>query len=121
MPDRPTLAADAGATLEDFLDKLPSRAKRAFLTLRALLVNLGPDVTETVRESEVTYARGKPFVVARLQRGRLLAVFPEGERLADPLGRLLRKGRERYLRLEEPDDLDAHAQGFARHAYVLAR
>jgi hypothetical protein len=122
VPDRPTLAADAAtAKLEDFLQKLPLGARRSFLSLRALLSNLGPDVTETVRDAEVVYARARAFVIARLQRGRLLAVFPDGEQLDDPLGRLLRKGRERYVRLEDADDLDAHLQEFARKAYVLAR
>lgn len=123
-PTRPTAplpASGQGSALDLFLNKLSLQARRSFLSLRALLVSLGPDVHESVDQQEVVYSRARPFVVARLQRGRLLAVFPGGEALADPLGRLLRKGRDRYVRLDENEDLDAHLQEFARKAYVQAR
>lgn len=136
MPERQTASAGAeqnASTLEDFLQRLSETAKRSFLSLRALVVNLGPDVTETVRASEVAYGRTggnasnghaaepgaerEPFVLARLQRNRLFAVFPDGEALDDPLGRLLRRGRERHVRLDESEEIDAHLQEFARKAY----
>lgn len=121
---RPTLplpTSGHGSAVDLFMNKLTLQARRSFLSLRALLVSLGPDVHEAVEKQEVVYSRAKPFLIARLQRGHLLAVFPDGEALSDPLGRLLRKGRERYVRLDENEDLDAHMQEFARKAYVQAR
>lgn len=121
MQDKPSFAADAAPKVDTFLENLKPDARRGFLNLRALLVSLGADVRENVEKDHVTYARARPFVEARLVRGRLVVAFPEGERLRDPEGRLLRKGSERHLRIEASDDLDAHMQGFVREAYVQAR
>lgn len=121
MPDQPMLAADAAPTIEDFLAKLKGNARSGFLSLRALLVSLGADVTEEPHENEVVYARARPFAIARIVRAKLHLVLPDGDKLPDPLGRLLRKGNERHVRLDDGDELDAHLQEFVRKAYVLAR
>lgn len=128
LPEAVTKTLDPGApqtqqgSVSDFLVKLRSRSREAFLTLRALALSLGPDVTERVKDGAVIYSRrDRPFLAAEATRSRLLAVFPESLELDDPMGRLLRRGSQRYAPLDAPDSLDAHVQDFVRHAYTSAR
>lgn len=121
MPDKPTLASDAKPAVDTFLHSLKPEVRRSFLGLRALLINLGPDVHEEAQPDHVRYARKRTFAEARLVRNKLILAFPEGNRLSDPEGKLLRKGDERHLRVEANEELDGHVQQFVREAYRQAR
>ncbi len=114
-------ATDVIPTVDDFLSNLQPADRKAFLSLRAMVVSLGGDVKERVHVTDVTYSRMRPFLVARHHHGHLNVAFPEGNTLQDPLGRLLHKGNERHLRLDNPDALDGHVQEFVRSAYTQAR
>lgn len=108
--------------LSTFVERLRPEPRSAFLTLRAMALSLGSDVTERVTPNEVTYLRReKPFVVAEAIRAKLVMNFPVGTPLDDPMGRLLRRGEHRYVRLEKADDLDGHIQEFVRRSYEAAR
>lgn len=102
------------------MQKLRPDQRMGFLSLRALALSLGPDVVERVDGSEVTYLRrARPFVGLRAGRGAPTLVFPPGLGLEDPMGRLLRRGDERYVTLDKPESLDGHIQEFVRKAYAL--
>jgi len=108
-------ASTVERALSTFVERLRPEPRSAFLTLRALALSLGPDITERVTPSEVAYARrDRPFLVAEVLRNRLIAIFPPGTTLEDPNGRLLRRGEQRYVRLDRADDLDGHVQEFVR-------
>lgn len=108
--------------IADFHGNLKPRAAEAFLTLRALAVSLGPDVTEQVSGTTVTYARrGKPFLVVQQVKTRLHVAFPSGVPVLDPNGRLLRRGEERYVTIEGSEGVDGHVQEFVRKAYAGLR
>jgi hypothetical protein len=110
--------ADASA----FLGTLRHEHRSAFLSVRALIVSLGPEVVEQVSGSEVSYCRRERlFLRVRAAKSHLTLVFPEGVHLPDPHGRLLRRGDEWYVPLDTPENLDGHVQEFVRRAYVAAR
>lgn len=111
---------DVAQSVDPFIASLRPELRRGFLSLRALLMSLGSDVAESSGPDEVTYERRKPFLVAKSVRARLHVVFPDGADLDDPLGRLLRKGGERYVRIEG-EDLDPHFAEFVKKAYAAAR
>lgn len=117
--------ADSESTtaIADFVKRLRPEPRGGFLTLRALVVSLGPDVVERVTPSLVLYLRhDRQFLkVEALRAARLLVAFPPGLPIDDTMGRLLRRGEERYFKLERPDDLDGHVQEFVRKAYAVAR
>lgn len=93
-----------------------------FLAVRALAMSLGPDVVEKVDGGEVTYLRRlRPFVILRAGRSVPSVVFPNAIPLEDPMGRLLRRGEERYVPLDAGSELDAHVQEFVRKAYAASR
>lgn len=119
----PSPDAESTIAIADFVKRLRPEPRAGFLTLRALVVNLGPDVVERVSPSAVTYLRrDRPFVrIEALRPTRLAVAFPASVTLEDAMGRLLRRGEERYFRLERPDDLDAHCQEFVRKAYSASR
>lgn len=109
-------------TVGRFHARLKQRPGEAFLAVRALAVNLGPDVVERVTESTVTYLRrDRPFLTVQAQKARLHLIFPPDVMLEDPTGRLLRRGDERYLALEGPEGVDGHTQEFVRKAYSGVR
>lgn len=108
--------------LARFHTRLRPRPAEAFLALRALAVSLGPDVVERVDDGSVTYLRReRPFLVVRADRARLHLAFPRDLPLADPSGRLMKRGEERYLALEGAEALDGHVQQFVREAYAASR
>lgn len=108
--------------MSDFLKRLRPEPGGAFLALRALALSLGPDVSEQVADGGVTYCRReRSFLSVRPARSHLSVVFPEGLTLTDPMGRLMRRGPERYVNLETSDGLDGHVQEFVRKAYAAAR
>lgn len=116
--------AKAGAAdhsrLTDFMQRMRADQRQGFLALRALALSLGPDVVERVEGSEVTYLRrAYPFVGLRAGRGAPTLVFPAGLNLEDPMGRLLRRGDERYVQLDRAEALDAHVAEFVRKAYAI--
>jgi hypothetical protein len=97
-----------------------SDQRNAFLSLRALALSLGPDVVERVEGSEASYARrARIFAVLRAGRGTPALIFPHDVPLSDPMGRLQRRGEERFLPLD--GDLDGHVQQFVRNAYAAMR
>ena len=119
---RPGRHAGNERAIAEFVRRLRPGPRSGILALRALAVSLGPDVIERVDDGRVTYLRReRPFLVVDAQRQRLLATFPTEIPLDDPMGRLLKRGEERYFRLDGPDDLDGHAQEFVRDAYAAAR
>lgn len=119
----PSSDAESTTAIADFVKRLRPEPRTGFLTLRALVVNLGPDVVERVASSVVTYCRrDREFLkVEALRPTRLAVTFPPALAPDDAMGRLLRRGDERYFRLEKPDDLDGHCQEFVRKAYAAAR
>ncbi|HWH09371.1 MAG TPA: DUF5655 domain-containing protein [Candidatus Thermoplasmatota archaeon] len=119
----PSSDAESTIAIAEFVKRLRPDPRTGFLTLRALVVSLGPDVVERVTPSAVVYARrDKPFLkVEALRATRLAVAFPASISPDDAMGRLLRRGDERYFRLEKPDDLDGHCQEFVRKAYAAAR
>lgn len=106
-----------------FHARLKPRPADAYLALRALVLSLGPDVTERVSESSVCYERrGKVFLTLHAHRGaRMRAVFPEDVPLDDPEGRLLRRAGDRYAALDAPEHLDSHLTEFIRKSYAGSR
>ena len=107
------------ASVAEFHQNLKPRAAEAFLAIRALAVSLGPDVVEKVAGATVTYLRReRPFVVVQQARAKLHLAFPVGVALADPNGRLLKRGEERYVAVEGPEGVDGHVQEFVRKAYA---
>lgn len=75
-----------------------------------------------MQPGEVTYLRReKPFLRVRAVKSQLTLVFPEAVHLEDPHGRLLRRGDERYVSLDGPDNLDGHVQEFVSKAYAVMR
>jgi hypothetical protein len=115
-PDETTLR------LADLVRKLRSEPRSALLSLRALALSLGPDVVERVGPGDVTYVRReRPFLTVDFVRTRLVATFPSGVRIHDPMGRLLKRGDQQYFRLDGSGDLDAHVQQFVREAYAQVR
>ena len=115
--------AEGTLAISEFVKRLRPDPRSGFLTLRALVVNLGPDVVERVTPGSVAYLRReKPFLrVEALRATRLAVAFPPAIALDDAMGRLLRRGEDRYFKLERPEDLDGHCQEFVRKAYALAR
>lgn len=110
------------ASIADFVDRLAPGPRGALLSLRALVLSLGPDVAERTRSDAVEYLRRERlFLLVEAIRSRLVAVFPADATVDDPMGRLLRRGDERYFRLDGAGDLDAHVQEFVRKAYAGAR
>ena len=108
-------------TIGDFVRRLRAEPRHALLALRALALSLGSDVVERVESARVAYLRReRVFLVVEPLRARLVAAFPADIEMNDPLGRLLRRGDERYFRLDS-GDLDAHVQQFVREAYAAAR
>lgn len=106
----------------EFVRGLRDEPRGAFLSLRAVALGLGPDVVERVEESSVTYLRrDTPFLVVEAIRARLIATFPPETAIDDPMGRLLKRGDQRYFRLDVASELDAHTQEFVRKAYTVAR
>ena len=115
-PDETTLR------LADLVRRLRAEPRSALLALRALALSLGPDVVERVGGGDVTYVRrDKPFLTVDIVRARLVATFPPGVRIADPMGRLLKRGEQQYFRLDGSGDLDAHVQQFVRDAYSQSK
>lgn len=118
-------SSDAASTIsiQEFVKRLRPEPRTAFLSLRAIVVSLGPDIVERVTPSEVLYLRRERVFtkVEALRPTRLAVVFPIHVQPEDAMGRLLRRGEERYFRLEKPDDLDAHCQEFVRKAYTVSR
>lgn len=119
----PSPDAESTIAIAEFVKRLRPDPRAGFLTLRALVVNLGPDVIERVTPSTVSYLRrDKTFLrVEALRPTRLAVSFPPGTNVDDAMGRLLRRGDERYFRLERGEDLDGHCQEFVRKAYAAAR
>jgi hypothetical protein len=116
------VGADEHGRLSHFLDRMRQDQRMAFLALRALALSLGPDVVERVEGSEATYLRrARPFATLRAGRGTPSLIFPLEVPLEDPMGRLLRRGDERYVALDGAGDLDAHVQEFVRKAYTALR
>jgi hypothetical protein len=115
-------AHSGSSDIAEFVRRLPAAPRSALLSLRALALSLGPDVVERVGPGGVEYGRReKPFLAVESLRTRLLASFPPGLAIDDPMGRLLRRGELRYFRLDGAGDLDAHVQEFVRKAYAAAR
>lgn len=105
-----------------FLQKLRVRPGEAFLAVRALALSLGPDVVERVENVAVHYLRrDRPFASVESSKSRVLLVFPADIPLPDPMGRLLRRGEQRYVPMDGPEALDGHVQEFVRRAYAAAR
>lgn len=105
-----------------FYHRLRSGPAEAFLTVRALVLSLGPDVQERVDDMTATYLRREEtFLTILASKTRLQVVFPPRLDLPDPMGRLLRRGDERYLVIDRPDPLDGHVQEFIRRSYAAAR
>lgn len=110
------------AELSSFLERLRPDPRGGFLTLRALVLSLGPDVAERFENSDLVYTRrDRTFLVVRATKQHLTATFPPGFALPDPNGRLLRRGGESYVPIDSPDTLDGHVQEFMRRAYAAAR
>ncbi len=110
------------ARLTGFLQRMRPEPRMAFLAVRALALSLGPDVVERVESGEVAYLRRtRPFVSVRSARGPPTLAFPEDVPLEDPMGRLLRRGVDRYVALDSSDALDGHVQEFIRKAYAARR
>lgn len=110
------------ADASTFLGTLRHEHRLAFLSVRALVLSLGPEVAEHMGGGEVTYCRRERlFLRVRAAKSHLTLVFAEGLHLADPHGRLLRRGDEWYVPLDTPESLDGHVQEFVRKAYVAAR
>lgn len=108
--------------VQDFHGSLKPRPADAFLTLRALIVSLGPDVVEKVSGTSVAYLRReKPFLHVQQVKSRLHLSFPPGVPLTDPNGRLLKRGDERYVAVDGPEGVDGHVQEFVRKAYAALR
>lgn len=109
-------------SVSEFHGNLKPRAAEAFLSLRALALSLGPDVTERVAGAIVTYVRrDKPFLIVQQAKTRLHVAFPTGLILDDPNGRLLKRGDERYVAVEGAEGVDGHVQEFIRKAYTASR
>lgn len=105
-----------------FHRRLKPRPAEAFLSVRALAHSLGPDVVEKVDATSVCYMRRDSlFLKVQAVKSRLVAVFPPHLALADPMGRLLKRGDEKYAPLDSPEGLDGHVQEFIRKAYAAAR
>lgn len=105
-----------------FLASLRGDLRSAFLTVRALALSLGPEVGEQVTGGEVVYTRrDKEFMRVRSARSQIHLVFPEGVSLPDPSGRLLRRGEEWYVPLDQAESLDGHVQEFVGRAYAAFR
>lgn len=118
----PSTDTQSAADVAEFVQRLRPEPRKAFLTLRALVVNLGPDVVERVTPGGVHYLRREtPFLRVEAVRTRLRGAFPATIQHEDALGRLLKRGEERTFRLDRPDDLDAHIQEFVRKAYTFSR
>lgn len=114
--------ASGHQAVSDFHQRLRQRPAEAFLAARALIMSLGPDITERVEDHSVCYLRREePFITLTATKTRLQAVFHAGLSLPDPMGRLLKRGDERYLALDGPEAIDGHAQEFVRKAYTAAR
>lgn len=110
------------AELSAFLERLRPDPRGGFLTLRALVLGLGPDVAERLEGSDLVYQRrDRTFLVVRASKQHLTATFPPGLPLPDPMGRLLRRGGESYVPVDSPEALDGHVQEFVRKAYAAAR
>jgi hypothetical protein len=110
------------SAIADFVSRLAPGPRGALLSLRALVLSLGPDVVERVESGIVEYLRrDRPFLLVEAVRSRLVAAFPAGTDVADPMGRLLRRADQRYFRLDGAADFDAHVQEFVRKAYAAAR
>lgn len=111
------------AAITDFVNRLRAEPRAAFLALRALVVNLGPDVVERVTQTAVLYLRrDRQFLKVESTRAtRLTATIPPGIDMEDAMGRLLTRGQEKYFKLEKSEDLDGHTQEFVRKAYAAAR
>jgi hypothetical protein len=110
------------AELAAFLDRLRPEPRTGFLSLRALVLSLGPDVAEKTDGTDLTYyRRERQFLMVRAAKQHLTAAFPPGLQLDDPMGRLLRRGAEHYVPIDTPEALDGHVQEFVRKAYAAAR
>jgi hypothetical protein len=110
------------SAIADFVRRLSPGPREALLALRALALSLGPDVVEHVRSGAVEYLRrDRVFLLVEAARSRLVAAFPAGTDVEDPMGRLLRRADQRYFRLDGAADFDAHVQEFVRKAYAAAR
>lgn len=108
--------------VSDFHRRLRDRPGDAFLAMRALAMSLGPDVEERVGDTTACYLRrGEPFLIVHASKSRLQAAFPVGLDLPDPMGRLLKRGDERYVAIEGPESIDGHVQEFVRRSYAAAR
>lgn len=122
MSPHPKSDGDRVVLIADFVAKLKSEPRAGLLALRAIALSLGPDVSERVTSSAVTYERrSAPFLIVEPDRSRLIAGFPLAIKMDDPSGRLLRRGEFRYFRVDAAGDLDAHVQEFVRKAYSAAR
>lgn len=108
--------------LSSFLERLRPDPRTGFLTLRALVITLGPDVHERFEGNDLVYRRrDRQFLVVRAAKQQLSVTFPPGLPVPDPMGRLLRRGGEAYIPIESADTLDGHVQEFIRRAYAAAR
>lgn len=122
-PPSPGVAPHASQSdAAGFLGSLRHEVRGAFLSVRALALSLGPDVSENAMGSEVVYCRlERPFLRVRAAKAHLALVFPHGLSLPDPSGRLLRRGDETYIPLDSGESLDGHVQEFVRRAYAALR
>lgn len=114
---------ESTSAISEFVKRLRPEARTGFLSLRALIVSLGPDVVERVTPNLVVYLRrDRQLVKVEAPRAaRLTVAFPPTIQVDDPMGRLLRRGDERYFKLDKQEDLDGHCQEFVRKAYAAAR
>lgn len=121
--------ADAGsstrasaADVSTFLKRLRPEARNGFLSVRAVVVSLGPDVGEKLESNAMLYTRrDHPFLEIRGGRTQVNVLFPPDIHVDDPMGRLLKRGDERYLAIDASGDLDGHVEEFLRKAYAAAR
>lgn len=108
--------------VSEFHRRLRDRPGEAFLAVRALALSLGPDVEERVGDTSACYLRrGEPFLMVHATKSRLQVAFPLELSLPDPMGRLLKRGDERFVAVEGPETIDGHIQEFVRRSYAAAR
>ncbi len=103
-----TRRADFGAPIEGFLEKQPPFARAILDELRALILEVAPEATASLKWGMPFFSlEGKMFCALTAHKAHVnLVLYGPREAYSDPEGRLLGTGKAGYhLRIESVDGI----------------
>jgi hypothetical protein len=93
-------ARQAGKTVADYVAALPVAQQHAAAAIRAILLELAPEASESIKWGQPVYEQGGPFAFLKAAKAHLTFGFWRGTELSDPDGLLQGAGdRMRHMKI----------------------